>query len=223
MTTPTGGKRSELIANLARHIRHLAGHDGIQPFWAPPGTHLDVGLIGEVAVWRAANGIHPHEGRPTGAAQLLSPLALWQRDLDRRIQYSDRTFDNSVHEEELHLKPSKVCGRKIDNTRPSHPRSTEGPCRTGQACSKNRCQAGGCRRVCSSWQAPACSRQEPSQEICRIRVCGDDRALLRSTCRALRVLAVDGSHRIPKRQTHPAKTSTRVKRPLMTASSRVSW
>src|SRR5512133_2063055 len=67
-----------LIANLAQHIRHHAGHDGIQPVWAPPGTHLDVGLIGEVAVWRAANGIAPHDRRPSGPAQLQTLPALWQ-------------------------------------------------------------------------------------------------------------------------------------------------
>jgi hypothetical protein len=90
-------QRSELIANLAQHIRHHAGHDGIQPVWAPPGTHLDVGLIGEVAVWRAANGIDPHDRRPSGPAQLQTLRALWQQDLDRRIQHSDKTVDSSVH------------------------------------------------------------------------------------------------------------------------------
>jgi hypothetical protein len=101
MTTPTGANtwRSDLIANLAQHIQHHAGHDGIQPVWAPPGTHLDAGLIGEVTVWRAANGIDRHDRRPTGSAQLQTLPALWQRDLERRIQDSDKTLDNSVHEE----------------------------------------------------------------------------------------------------------------------------
>jgi hypothetical protein len=92
-------QRSDLIANLAQHIQHLAGHDGIQPVWAPPGTHLDVGLIGEVAVWRAANGIDPHDRRPADQAQLQTLPALWQQDLDRRIQHSDKAVDSSVHEE----------------------------------------------------------------------------------------------------------------------------
>ena len=38
--------------------------------WAPPGSQLNVALIGEVAVWRAANGIYPNDPRPTGPAQL---------------------------------------------------------------------------------------------------------------------------------------------------------
>jgi AAA domain len=91
-------QRSDLIAYLAERIRNHPGHDGTQPVWAPPGTRLDVGLIGEVAVWRAANGIDPHDRRPTGSAQLQTPPALWQRDLDRRIQHTDETFDNSIHE-----------------------------------------------------------------------------------------------------------------------------
>jgi hypothetical protein len=100
-------QRSDLIANLAQHIQHRAGPDGIQPVWAPPGTHLDVGLIGEVAVWRAANGIDPHDRRPSGPAQLQTLPALWQRDLDRRIQHTDKTFDNSVHEERAASKTFK--------------------------------------------------------------------------------------------------------------------
>jgi conjugative relaxase-like TrwC/TraI family protein len=100
-------QRSDLIANLAQHIQHHAGHDGIQPVWAPPGSHLDVELIGEVAVWRAANGIDPHDHRPTGPAQPHNPPALWQRDLDRRIQHTDKTFDNSIHEDRASSKTFK--------------------------------------------------------------------------------------------------------------------
>jgi hypothetical protein len=59
---------------------------------------VDVGLIGEVAVWRAANGSDPHDRRPSGPAQLQTLRALWQRDLDRRMQHSDKTVDSSVHE-----------------------------------------------------------------------------------------------------------------------------
>ena len=100
-------QRSDLIANLAQHIQHHAGHGGIQPVWAPPGTHLDVELIGEVAVWRAANGIDPHDRRPTGPAQLQTLPALWQRDLERRIQHSDKTFDYSVDNERAASKTFK--------------------------------------------------------------------------------------------------------------------
>src|SRR5215216_3346707 len=62
-------RRSQLIADLADHIRHHADHDGTQPHWVPQGSSLSAALIGEVAVWRAANGVNPHDRRPTGPKQ----------------------------------------------------------------------------------------------------------------------------------------------------------
>jgi conjugative relaxase-like TrwC/TraI family protein len=78
-------RRSQLIADLADHIRHHAEHDGSQPHWVPPGSSLSAALIGEVAVWRAANGIDPHDRRPTGPEHLLTASAEWQQHLDRSI------------------------------------------------------------------------------------------------------------------------------------------
>ena len=78
-------KRSQLVTDLANRIRCDAGQDGTQPVWAPPGSRPNAGMIGEVAVWRAANGIHPSDLRPTGAAQLQTASALWQHHLDRSL------------------------------------------------------------------------------------------------------------------------------------------
>ena len=78
-------QRSQLVTGLANRIRGDAGQDGTQPVWAPPGSRPNAGMIGEVAVWRAANGIHPSELRPTGAAQLQTASALWQHHLDRSL------------------------------------------------------------------------------------------------------------------------------------------
>jgi hypothetical protein len=75
-------KRSQLVTDLANRIRDQAGQDETRPVWAP-GSQPNVGIIGEVAVWRAANGIHPYDPRPTGAAQLQTAPALWQHHLDR--------------------------------------------------------------------------------------------------------------------------------------------
>jgi hypothetical protein len=36
-------------------------------------------------VWRAANGIHPQDPRPTGGTQLETLPALWKQRLDRDI------------------------------------------------------------------------------------------------------------------------------------------
>ena len=78
-------KRSQLVTGLANRIRGDAGQDGTQPVWAPPGSRPNAGIISEVAVWRAANGIHTSDLRPTGAAQLQTASALWQHHLDRSL------------------------------------------------------------------------------------------------------------------------------------------
>ena len=81
-------KRSQLVTDLADQVRHHANQDGTQPVWAPPGSHPSAALIGEVAVWRAANGIDPKDRRPTGAGQLQTAAALWQHHLDRSITHA---------------------------------------------------------------------------------------------------------------------------------------
>jgi hypothetical protein len=78
-------KRSQLVTDLADRIRGHARQDATQPVWAPPGSRPNLAIIGEVAVWRAANGIHPSDRRPTGAAQLQTASALWQHHLDRTL------------------------------------------------------------------------------------------------------------------------------------------
>jgi hypothetical protein len=79
-------KRSQLIAGLADQVHdHACQRDGL-PIWAAPETHLSTALIGEIAVWRAANGINPQDTRPTGGASQLETLpALWKQHLDRDI------------------------------------------------------------------------------------------------------------------------------------------
>jgi AAA domain len=76
-------KRSQLVADLANQVQdHACQGDG-EPVWAAPGTHPSA-LIGEIAVWRAANGIDPEDPRPTGGGGQLETLpALWKQRLDR--------------------------------------------------------------------------------------------------------------------------------------------
>jgi hypothetical protein len=51
-----------------------------------PGTHLSTALVGEIAVWRAANGVNPQDPRPTGeGGQLDTAAVLWKQRLDRDI------------------------------------------------------------------------------------------------------------------------------------------
>jgi hypothetical protein len=116
-------RRSQLIADLADHIRHHADHDGTQPHWVPQGTSLSAALIGEVAVWRAANGVDPHDRRPTGPKQLPTASAEWQQHLDRSITHASdypanldflrqgvgSTFEGGRHEDRHHgQRPSEI-------------------------------------------------------------------------------------------------------------------
>ena len=80
--------RSHLISDLAHDVRHHALHDATQPAWAPPGRELSAPLIGEITVWRAANGIDPRDHRPTGPAQLQTAAIEWRQRLDQSIAHA---------------------------------------------------------------------------------------------------------------------------------------
>jgi hypothetical protein len=78
-------KRSQLVADLANQVQDRACQGDAEPIWALPGGRLSTALIGQIAVWRAANGIDPHDPRPTGGTQLETLPALWQQRLDHEI------------------------------------------------------------------------------------------------------------------------------------------
>jgi hypothetical protein len=82
-------KRSQLVTDIADQVRGHARQDETQPVWAPPGSRPNLAIIGEVDVWRAANGIHPNDPLPTGAAQLPTASALWQHHLNRSLASAD--------------------------------------------------------------------------------------------------------------------------------------
>jgi hypothetical protein len=121
-------QRSRLITKLAHDVRHDGLHDATDPAWAPPGRELSATLIGEIAVWRAANGVGPHDHRPTGPAQLRTASIEWRQRLEqsiaqasadpagldaRRRQAAATTFqgrphnnqDHRPHQSELHRGP----------------------------------------------------------------------------------------------------------------------
>jgi hypothetical protein len=81
-------KRSQLVADLADQVQDHARQGDAPPVWAPAGSYPSTALIGEIAVWRAANGINPQDPRPTGGAQLETAPALWKQRLDRHIARS---------------------------------------------------------------------------------------------------------------------------------------
>jgi hypothetical protein len=80
-------KRSQLAADLADQVQNHARQSDGPPVWAPPVSHPSTALISEIAVWRAANGIDPHDFRPTGGTQLETLPALWKQRLDRDIAH----------------------------------------------------------------------------------------------------------------------------------------
>ena len=86
---PVGGgylaKRSELVADLADQVQDHACRGVGTPAWAAPASYPSTALVGEIAVWRAANGIKPQDPRPTGGIQLETRPALWKQRLDRDI------------------------------------------------------------------------------------------------------------------------------------------
>jgi hypothetical protein len=91
MPIPSGGpyltKRSQLVADLAAQVKNHACQGDGAPVWAAPGSHPNTALIGDVAVWRAANGINPQDPRPTGGerGQLETLPVMWKQRLDRDI------------------------------------------------------------------------------------------------------------------------------------------
>ena len=77
--------RSNLVAELATDVRHQTTSTPNTPPWWPPGRSVPgPDLLGDLAVWRAANAIPNSDQRPTGPAQPAKAPALWQRDLQAR-------------------------------------------------------------------------------------------------------------------------------------------
>ena len=78
-------KRSQLVAELAAQVQDHACQGDAPPVWAAQGSHPSAALVGEIAVWRAANVIDPRDPRPTGGTQFETLPALWKQRLDRDI------------------------------------------------------------------------------------------------------------------------------------------
>jgi conjugative relaxase-like TrwC/TraI family protein len=100
--------RSQLVTVLADQVRGHVGQDETRPVWAPPGSRPNLAMIGEVAVWRAANGIQPSDPRPTGPGQLQTASALWQHHLDRSLA---RGSDDNIGHLEIPERPPAPASR----------------------------------------------------------------------------------------------------------------
>ena len=114
-------KRSQLVADLAGQVQDHAYQSDGPPAWAAPGSHLSTALVGEIAVWRAANGIDPQDPRPTGGGQLETALALWKQRLDRHIARSTDSSSNA-RLNERQAEPAPVPNTRSTSERASRPR-----------------------------------------------------------------------------------------------------
>jgi hypothetical protein len=88
-TDPTWGRylarRSQLVTELAESVRTQSAEPDGRPAWVDPRSTISPKLLGDITVWRAANGIDPQDLRPTGQPRLDTPRVLWQQHLDRAI------------------------------------------------------------------------------------------------------------------------------------------
>ena len=78
--------RADLVTTLADQVRDTASADESTPTWCPSGqARPSPGLLGDLAVWRAANTVPDSDHRPTGPKQLAKAHTLWQRSLEHRL------------------------------------------------------------------------------------------------------------------------------------------
>jgi AAA domain len=99
-------KRSQLVADLAEQVQDRVCQGDGSPAWAPSGSHPNTALIGEIAVWRAANGISPQDPRPTGGGELDTAAALWKQRLDWQLAHSTDSSGNDRLDERQAAHPA---------------------------------------------------------------------------------------------------------------------
>jgi AAA domain len=112
-------KRSQLVADLANQVQHRACEGDSPPAWATPGGHLSAALIGEIAVWRAVNGINPQDPRQTGGGGQLETLPTFGKQrLDWDIaRATDQPADAKAAERRTR---HTALSRSYDNRRRPH-------------------------------------------------------------------------------------------------------
>jgi hypothetical protein len=129
---PYLAKRSQLVAELADQVQDQACEGDAEPAWAALGSQ-PTALVGEIAVWRAANGINPQDPRPTGGAQLETLPALWKQRLDRDIaratdrQLMQRPMSGSQRTSHLDAgtTTSSACTKNPNGVRAGRPRPAD--------------------------------------------------------------------------------------------------
>ena len=133
-------KRSQLVADLADQVQDHACQGGGRPAWAARGKSSQHALIGEIAVWRAANGINPQDPRPTGGGgQLDTAAALWKQRLDWHIARSTDPSGNERFNERQAAQTALSRSHRrqpapVPNTRSASERASRTPPLTPSSC-----------------------------------------------------------------------------------------
>ena len=91
-TDPTWGRylarRSQLVTELAESVRTQSAEPDGRPAWVDPRSTISPKLLGDITVWRAANGIDPQDlrqaHRTTAARHPATALATTPRPRHRR-------------------------------------------------------------------------------------------------------------------------------------------
>ncbi len=129
--------RSDLVTDLADEVRHRATSTQDTPPWWPPGRPLPTpDLLGDLAVWRAANAIPDSDHRPTGPTQPVKANAVWQHDLDTRLGNSNTAtladWTSLVHTLGPRHPPRRLhpTARRTPRRPRTAPASTPTPCST---------------------------------------------------------------------------------------------
>ena len=83
---PNLKQRAQRVEDLANIVRRSTDENGV-PVWTRQGGRRPTAEVtADIAVWRAANGVDPADRRPTGPPQVQKALAIYQRQLDERVQ-----------------------------------------------------------------------------------------------------------------------------------------
>ncbi len=117
-------KRSQLVADLANQVQDHAYQGDGPPVWAATRGHPSTALVGEIAVWRAANGIDPQDPRPTGGHQLEAAADLWKQHLDRDVARAIEPHNSNADQQQA---PRKALHHGYDDIQRPYQRSGPNP------------------------------------------------------------------------------------------------
>jgi hypothetical protein len=131
-------QRSQLITDLADHVRRQTGHNGTQPVWAPLGRPLSADIMVK----------SPCGGPPTASTRTtadqpdqnncgLLPPSGNRISTGKSSTSATKRLITASKKHEPRLRPSKVSGRMSETTGRRSPRPTVDRYHEAQACRRN--------------------------------------------------------------------------------------